>query len=83
MVLDISLVSNSCFHSCLLGGAPALVWIHYSCDSQAGYHIHIGQSGGHWPMAEKEGICAVRPKVGDCNKKALILGVSARDNSKQ
>jgi hypothetical protein len=34
-------------------------------------------------MAEKEGIYAVRPKVAGCNQKALILGVSARDSSKQ
>jgi hypothetical protein len=74
MVLDISLVSNSYFHSCLLGGALVLVWIHSSCDSQAGYHVNIGQGGGHWPMAEKEGICAVRSKVGGCNQKALIFG---------
>jgi hypothetical protein len=25
-------------------------------------------------IAEKEGICAVRPKVGGCNQKALIFG---------
>jgi hypothetical protein len=74
MVLDISLVSNSCFHSCLLGGTLVLVWVHSSYDSQAGYHLHIGQSGGHWPMTEKEGICAVGPKVGGCNQKALIFG---------
>jgi hypothetical protein len=29
-------------------------------------------------MAEKEGSCAVRPKLGGCNQKALIFGVSTR-----
>jgi hypothetical protein len=28
-------------------------------DSQAGYHVYISQSGGHWAVAEKEGICAI------------------------
>jgi hypothetical protein len=65
--VTISLVSNSCFHSSLLGGAPVLLWIHSSCNSQTGYHVQIDQSVGHWPLVEKEGICAVRPKVGSCN----------------
>jgi hypothetical protein len=34
-------------------------------------------------MAEKEGICAVRPKVEAAIKRLSFFGVSARDNSKQ
>jgi hypothetical protein len=34
-------------------------------------------------MAKKEGICTIRQKVAGCNQKVLILGVSAKDNSKQ
>jgi hypothetical protein len=34
-------------------------------------------------MAKKEGICAIRPKLAGCNQKVFILGVLARDNSKQ
>jgi hypothetical protein len=62
------LYPNPYFHSCLSRGALVLVWIHSSCDSQAGYHVYIGQSGGHWPMAKKEGICAIRPKMAGCNQ---------------
>jgi hypothetical protein len=29
------------------------MWVYRSCDFKAGYHIYIGQSGGHWPMAKK------------------------------
>jgi hypothetical protein len=74
MIFDISLVSNSCLYSCLLGGALVLIRIHNSYEFRADYHVNIGQGGGHWPMAEKGGICVVRPKVGGCNQKALIFG---------
>jgi hypothetical protein len=74
MVLDISLVSNSCLYSCLLGRALVLIWIHSSCDFQAGYHVNIGQGVGHWPIVEKEGSCTVRSKVTGCNQKAFIFG---------
>jgi hypothetical protein len=78
MVLDISLVSNSC----LLGGTLALVWIHSSYDSQAGYHVHIGQSGGHWPIAERKAFAPLDQKWEAAIKRLSFLGVSARDNSK-
>jgi hypothetical protein len=50
MFLDIPLISNSCFYSCLPGGAFVFVRVHGSCDIKVGYHIYIGQSGRHWSM---------------------------------
>jgi hypothetical protein len=59
IVLDVFLIFNPCSHSCLPRRTLVLVWIYRSCDFQAGHHIYIGKSGGHWPMDKKEGICAV------------------------
>jgi hypothetical protein len=83
MVLDISLVSDSCFHSCLLGGALVLVWIHSSCDSQAGYHVHIGQSGDIGPWLKMKAFAPLDQKWEAAIKRLSFLGVSAGDNSKQ
>jgi hypothetical protein len=80
MVLDISLVSNSCLYSYLLRGAPVLIRIHSSCDFQAGYHVNIGQ-GGPWP--KRKAFAPLDQKWEAAIKRLSFLGVSARDNSKQ
>jgi hypothetical protein len=67
IILYIFLISNPCSHSCLPGGALVLVRVYSSCDSKAGYHVYIGQSGGHWPVAKKKGIRAIQPKMAGCN----------------
>jgi hypothetical protein len=59
MVLDVLLVSKSCFYSSLPDGAFVLVRIHLSCDIKAGHHIYVDQSGGYWSMTKKESIDAV------------------------
>jgi hypothetical protein len=56
MFLDIHLISNSCFHSFLPGGAFVFVRIHGSCDIKAGHHIYIGLSWRYWSMAKEKSI---------------------------
>jgi hypothetical protein len=59
MILDIHLISDSCFHSSLPGGAFVFVRIHRSCDIKADHHIYIGQSRRYWAMTKEESIYTI------------------------
>jgi hypothetical protein len=82
MILDICLISNSCFYSFLPGGAFVFVRIHGSCDIEVHHHIYIGQSRRHWSMTKKESVEPFGQKWQAVIRRFSFLGVSAKDNSK-